>query len=535
LQPAKNWRLLTQFKNGKPADGFIQYVHIFGITGILVLVIACINFVNLSTARAEKRAREVGVRKSIGSSRKDLIIQFLSESLLLTFVAFALSIIIVLLALPYFNAITSGNISLPYTNVVFWCIMIGYVLFTGLLAGSRPAFYLSSFKPVKVLKGTIQLGKRAALPRKILVVLQFSCSIALIISTLIIYKQINYAKDRPKGYNAEQLMMTNNSEDLSKNYNSLKNDLLQSGQVVSVTRSASGMLYFPASFAIADWPGKKAGESLEMSVTAISQDYFKTVGMTLKSGHDFAGIASADTVNLILNEAAAEKLRLKEPLNQLITFQYEKHPLRVIGVVKNAVIGSPFYAASPAIYLYNPGWGGSIMYRLKPGINTQQAIAKISAIFNKYNPSFPYDYRFADEAFNATFKVELLVGTLASIFAALAIFISCLGLFGLAAYVAEQRQKEIGIRKILGASVPRVWFLLSADFIWLVLISCVIASPVALYFLSGWLQKFEYRITIGAGAFVIAASLAIIITLVTISYQAITSALANPVRSLRSE
>jgi len=535
LQPAKNWRLLTEFKNGKATDGFIQYVRIFGIIGILVLVIACINFVNLSTARAEKRAREVGVRKSIGSSRRDLIIQFLSESLLLTFVAFAVSILLVQLALPYFNTISSGNIAIPYTNITFWGVMIGYVLLTGLLAGSRPAFYLSSFNPVKVLKGTIQLGKRATLPRKILVVVQFTCSIALIISTLIIYQQIKYAKDRPKGYNADRLVMNNNSEDLAKNYNALKNDLLQSGQVVSVTSSGSGMLYYPASFIISNWPGKRDDESLEINVNAISQDYFKTVGMTLKSGHDFAGNASADTLNIVLNEAAAEKLRLKEPLNQLITFGYSKSPMRVIGVVKNAVIGSPFYVARPAIYVYNPGWGGSIMYRLKPNVNTQQAITKISAIFNRYNPSYPYDYRFADDAFNATFKIEVLVGTLASIFAGLAIFISCLGLFGLAAYVAEQRKKEIGIRKVLGASVSQVWVLLSADFILLVIASCVIASPVAFYFLHGWLQKFDYRVTIGPGAFLLSAAVAIIITIFTVSFQAIRSALTNPVKSLRSE
>ena len=535
LQPAKNWRLLSGFKNGKATDGLIQYVRIFGIVGILVLVIACINFVNLSTARAEKRAREVGLRKSIGSSRKQLIIQFLSESLLITFIAFAVSLVLVELALPYFNTATSGNITVPYANFTFWCMMVGYVLVTGLLAGSRPAFYLSSFVPVKVLKGTIQLGKRAALPRKVLVVFQFSCSIALIISTLIIYKQVNYAKDRPKGYDANQLMMTSNSEDLSKNYRALKNDLLQSGKVVSVTSAASGMIYFPASFSLSNWPGKKAGESLEMNVTGISQDYFKTVGMVLKSGKDFADIAGADTLNLILNEAAAERLRLSDPLNQLITFERSGRSMRVIGVVKNAIIGSPFDAARPAIYLYNPGWKGSIMYRLKPNVNTQQAIKNIAAIFNKYNPSFPYAYRFADEAFNATLKVEILVGKLARIFAGLAIFISCLGLFGLAAYVAEQRKKEIGIRKVLGASVSRLWFLMSGDFILLVVISCVIASPVAFYFLQEWLQRYEYRITIGPQAFVMASTVTIVITLFTISYQAIRSALANPVKSLKSE
>jgi putative ABC transport system permease protein len=535
LQPAKNWHLLTGFRNGKAVDGFIQYVHIFGIIGILVLVIACINFVNLSTARAEKRAREVGVRKSIGSLRRHLIIQFLTESLLITFVAFAASILFVQLSLPYFNTITLGNITIPYDNVVFWGMMVAYVLFTGLLAGSRPAFYLSSFKPVQVLKGTVQLGKRATLPRKILVVIQFSCSIALIISTLVIYQQIKYAKDRPKGYNAERLIMVNSSDDLSKNYTALKNDLLQSGQVTSVTRAAAGMLYFTASFTILDWPGKKVGESLEMVTTAVSQDYFKTVGMTFAAGHEFGTEAGPDTLNIVINESAVEKLRLKTPVNQLITFEYSKKPMRVIGVVKNAVVGSPFYLSNPAIYVYNPGWTGSIMFRLKPTVNMQQAIAKASAIFNTYNPSFPFEYSFADEMYANSYTTESLVGTLSTIFAVLAIFISCLGLFGLAAYIAEQRKKEIGIRKVLGASISQVWFLLSGDFLLLVIISCVIASPVALYFLQGWLQKFEYRITIGAGAFVLSAVIAVLITIFTISYQAIESALVNPVNSLRSE
>lgn len=535
LQPAKNWRLLTQFNNGKATDGFIQYVRMFGIIGILVLIIACINFVNLSTARAEKRAREVGVRKAIGSSRKNLIIQFLSESLLLTLIAFALALLIVQLVLPSFNTFTSGNIEIPFTNGIFWCIMLGYVLITGLLAGSRPAFYLSSFTPVKVLKGSIQLGRQAALPRKIMVVVQFTCSIALVISTLIIYQQIKYAKDRPKGYNPENLMMLNSSDDLNKNYNALKHDLLQSGQVVSVTKAASGMTFFPASFTISDFPGKKSGESLEMATTAISPDYIKTVGMTLITGHDFASDAGPDTLNVVLNEAAAARLRLKDPTNQLITFDYRKNPMRIIGVVKNAIVGSPFYAAGPALYVYNPGWTGAIMYRLNPNVDRQQAINKISAIFNKYNPSFPFDYRFADEAFAATFNIEVLVGTLAGIFAGLAIFISCLGLFGLAAYIAEQRKKEIGIRKVLGASVPQVWLLLSGDFILLVMISCVIASPVAFYFLQGWLQKFDYRIAIGPGAFIIATALTIVITIFTISHQAISSAFSNPVKSLRSE
>ncbi|MET0635279.1 MAG: ABC transporter permease [Chitinophagaceae bacterium] len=535
LHPAKDWRLLTEFSNGKASGGMIEYVRMFGLIGILVLIIACINFTNLSTARSEKRAREVGVRKAIGSRRKDLIFQFLSESMLLTFIAFLLSLVIIQLSLPYFNRLTSGNIVLPYSSPVFWAIMICYVLFTGILAGCRPAFYLSSIKPIKVLKGSVQAGKWSALPHKVLVVLQFSCSIALIISTYIIYQQIKYVKDRPKGYNSDKLLMTGSSEDLVKNYGALKNDLLQSGQITNVTTAASPVTYFTSSFTLSDWPGKKPEESLEMVTMAISQDYFETTGMTLSAGRDFGSDAGPDTLNIILNEAAVDRLRLKDPISQLITFNYSKNPMRVIGVVKNAVIGSPFFSVSPAIFVYNPAWVGSIIYRLNPGVNTHEAITKISGIFNRYNPSSPYDYQFADEAYETKFSLEVLIGKLAGIFSALAIFISCLGLFGLAAYVAERRKKEMGIRKVLGASVFDIWFLLSRNFLTLVVISCVFASPLAFYFLHEWLQKFDYRIMIGPAAFLLSAAFSIIITIVTVSYQSITSAMSSPVNSLRAD
>ena len=535
LQPAKNWHLLTQFADGKPVDGLIAYVRMFGIIGILVLVIACINFVNLSTARAEKRAREVGVRKAIGSLRRDLIFQFLSESLLITLIAFAVSVVMVQLVLPAFNTLTSGDIKIPYTSATFWALMLAYMVFTGLLAGSRPAFYLSSFKPVKVLKGTIQLGKRASLPRKIMVAVQFTCSIALIISTLIIYQQLQYAKDRPKGYSVDRLVYTNDSPDLEKNYNAFKHDLLESGQVESVAKGGSGMLFFPASFGVLDFPGKKTGESMEIATTAVSPDYFKTVGMTFSEGHDFTNGTVPDTLNIVINEAAAEKMRLKNPIDQIMRIEYTKNPLRIIGVVKNAIVGSPFYSATPALYVYNPGWGGTIMFRISPNVGTQQALKKIGAIFDKYNPTFPFEYSFADQAYDSQFQLESLVGLLAAIFAGLAIFISCLGLFGLSAYVAEQRKKEIGIRKVLGASTPQVWALLSRDFLALIGISCVIASPIAFYFLYQWLQKYSYHITIGPWAFLAAALITLVITICTISYQAISSALTNPVKSLRTE
>jgi len=403
------------------------------------------------------------------------------------------------------------------------------------LAGSRPAFYLSSFNPVQVLKGSIKAGKAASLPRKVLVVLQFSCSIALIISTVVVYQQIQYAKNRPTGYSAERLMMTDMSGDLATNYDALKNDLMSSGMVESVASASSPVTNIYSHMSLDKWPGKAADEeAVNIGAISVSDNYFKTLGMTLKEGRDFSAKWSNDTTSVILNEAAIKRIGLKNPINQLIIWNGSSVPVRIIGVVKDALMESPFTPVAPAIFSHGRG-GNTIMYRLSANVNTQDAIKKINKIFDTYNPAYPYIYQFVDDEYNHKFNLEVLVGKLAGVFAGLAIFISCLGLFGLAAYVAEQRTKEIGIRKVLGASIAQVWLLLSKDFILLVIISCVIASPVALYFLQNWLQKYEYRITIGPGVFMLSAIVAIVITLITISFQAIKAALTNPVKSLRSE
>ncbi|MDB5150805.1 MAG: FtsX-like permease family protein [Mucilaginibacter sp.] len=535
IHPLKKWHLYNDFKNGKAIGGFIDYVRMFSVIGIMVLLIACINFMNLSTARSEKRAREVGVRKAIGSQRSDLIAQFLAESVMITFISFLLSILLVQLAIPSFNAIVGSAISIPYTNVLFWVMMIAYVLITGLLAGSRPAFYLSSFNPVQVLKGTIKVGKSASLPRKILVVMQFSCSVALIISTIIVYQQIQHAKNRPTGYSATRLMMTDMSGDLEKNYSALKNDLLASGTVESVASASSPITNIYSHTGIDNWPGKAGGESgINVGSISVSPNYFKTLGMSLKEGRDFSNDWVSDTLNVIVNEAAVKRMGLKNPINQLISYGGGIKPVHIIGVVKDALMESPFTPVQPAVFNHGRG-GNNIMYRLAPNVGMQDAIKKIGKIFDTYNPAYPYIYQFVDEEYNHKFSLEALVGKLAGVFAGLAIFISCLGLFGLAAYVAEQRTKEIGIRKVLGASIAQVWLLLSKEFILLVMLSCLIATPVAFYFLKDWLQKYDYRITISPGVFVLSAVAAIIITLVTISFQAIKAALTNPVKSLRSE
>ncbi len=533
FQPLSRWHLYSNYINGQDTAGFLDYVKMFSIIGLLVLLIACINFINLTTARSEKRAREVGVRKAIGSQRKDLIIQFLAESFFLTTLAFILSIFFVWLALPAFNTLTNDHITIPFTNISFWLLMIGCVLFTAVLAGSRPAFYLSSFNPVKVLKGAINAGKGASFSRKTLVVIQFSCSIALIISTVVIYRQIQYVKDRPAGYDLNRLLSTNLNDDLSKNYTALKNELIGKGIAESVTTSTSPATNVWWHTDIKQWPGKNAGETVEMGNIFVSEDYFKTVGMKVIEGRNFSN--ANDSTSVIFNEAAIKRLRLKNPVGQKITAYFNDRQYTIAGVVKDALMVSPFNTADPTMFYCFPQPQNVMLYKLSPHIKTGDAVNQLTAIFNKYDPAYPYVYSFADADYASKFNLEMLVGKLAGLFACLAIFISCLGLFGLAAYMAEQRTKEVGIRKVLGASVSQVWLLLSKEFILLVIISCVIASPVAYYYLNNWLTQYSYRITIGPFIFIMAGFAAILITIITVSFQAIKAAVANPVKSLRTE
>ncbi|MBN8857840.1 MAG: ABC transporter permease [Sphingobacteriales bacterium] len=530
LQPMQRWHLYSNYINGKDTEGFLLYVRMFSIIGLLVLVIACINFINLTTARSEKRAREVGVRKAIGSQRKDLVMQFLMEAFLLTAIAFVFAVLMAWVSLPAFNILTGNSITMPADNIYFWLIMTGCLLLTALLAGSRPAFYLSSFNPVAVLKGTISSGK-SSLSRKLLVIIQFSCSIALIVSTVIIYQQIQYARSRPTGYSLNRLMVTNMNDDLNKKFTALKNELIQKRIVSSVTTATSPATAVWWHSDVDQWPGKNPGETVEMGTIVVSGDYFTTMEMSIPEGRDFSGVY--DTTSVIFNEAAIKRLRIKNPLGQKINWQGRQ--LTIAGVVKDALMLSPFKTADPTMFLCSPDPQGNLMYRLSPGIHTQDAIKQLTVIFNKYEPAYPYSYAFSDEQYASKFNLEVLIGKLAALFAVLAIFISCLGLFGLAAYMAEQRTKEIGIRKVLGASVQQVWLLLSKDFIVLVLISCLIAVPVSFYFLYHWLQDYDYRISIGAGVFVLSGLIALFITIITVSFQSIKAATNNPVKSLRTE
>ncbi|MDO6431750.1 ABC transporter permease [Flavitalea sp. BT771] len=537
FHPLTKLHLFTEFKNGVASGGFVEYVHLFGIIGLLVLLIACINFMNLYTARSERRAREVGIRKAMGSIRKSLILQFLLESAFITSIAFIISLLIVQITLPAFSTLTGTNLRVPYSNGYFWLIMIGYVLLTALLAGSRPAFYLSSFKPIKVLKGSVHMGPGASLPRKILVTVQFTASIALIIITIIVYQQIQYGKDRSIGYDARRLVMTGASPDITRNYDALKNELLQSGVVSSVTKSSSPVTAIWVVNGVDDWEGRQPNDNLGLGTIAVSDaDYFRTMGMEIKEGRDFTGNRGTDSFAVILNEAAAKRLGYTAALGKSMLMKwYNPKPVKVVAVVKDALMESPFSPVKPTLFVYDPGWSNIVTYRLSPSITTSQAIGRLTSIFNKYNPSYPFTYDFVDQSYAAKFGFETLINKLAGLFSILAIFICCLGLFGLAAYTAEQRTKEIGIRKVLGASIGQVWILLSKDFLLLVAISCMMAAPIAFYYLHHWLQQYEYRITIQPLVFVVAGASAITLTLLTVSFQAIKAALANPVKSLRTE
>ncbi|WP_337044677.1 ABC transporter permease [Emticicia sp. 17c] len=534
IHPMEKWRLYSDFTEGKNTGGFIRYVRLFGIFGIFVLVIACINFMNLSTARSEKRAKEVGVRKAVGSARRQLISQFLSESVLIAFMSLVLAFLLVAISLPYFNQLTEKQMSLQLDNPVFWIIILGFTLFTGLLAGSYPALYLSSFNPVKILKGTFRVGKNAALPRKILVVVQFTFSIVLMIGTIIIYQQIQHAKNRPIGFASKGLVSVESSSDLIRNFDALQNELVSSGMVSSVCKSNSPPTQIWSNNNGWEWKGSTPEDkSAIFNTIATNYDYVKTIGVKLKEGRDFSREFATDSVGVLLNEAAVKRMGLKHPVGEIV--KWNGRDRRVVGVVSNVMMESPYRNISPLTIVFEKDWVSFICVRINPSVSSTEAINRIKPIFEKYNPGFPFDYKFADVEYAAKFNYEELIGNLAAIISILAIFISCLGLFGLASFMAEQRKKEIGVRKVLGASITNLWGLLSKDFIKLIVISCVIASPIAWYAMSEWLKDYTYKIDIGVGVFILVLIIAMIITLMTVSYQAIKAALANPVKSLKTE
>jgi len=538
LHPMKKWHLYSSWKNGFYDGGKIAYVKMFATIGVFVLLLACINFMNLSTARSERRAKEIGIRKTVGSLRVQLVNQFLCESVLVALLAFVFSVIIVVLLLPWFNDVADKKISILWGNPYFWLTAILFTLVTGLIAGSYPALYLSSFTPVKVLKGTFKAGRLAALPRKVLVVLQFTVSVALIIGTIIVYQQIQYSKDRPVGYNRNGLIMIpmTTPEFFSKD-KVIGTELKSKGIITEMAKSNSPLTAIWNNSGDYNWEGRDPNTDTDFAVVWVSPDYGKTVGFEIKEGRDFSKDFPGDSSSIVVNEAAVKFMNIKDPVGKIITNGegQDIEKFTIIGVVKDMVITSPYEPVKQTLYRPDRGNVNWMLLRLNPAKSAGESLAAIEQVFKANISTAPFTYKFVEEDYAWKFAEEVRIGKLASFFTILAILISCLGLFGLASFVAEQRTKEIGIRKIVGASVFNLWGLLSKDFILLVGLSCLMAIPLGYYYLNGWLQQYNYRISISWWVFAIAIAGAITITLLTVSFQAIKAALANPVKSLRSE
>ena len=531
--PMSKWRLYSDFKDGKNTGGMIEYVRMFSIIAIIILLIACVNFMNLSTARSEKRAKEVGIRKTLGSQKRQLVLQFFIESTILAFVSFVLSILAVYLLLPAFNNLVDKHLNLHIAQPLFWLGAIGIILFTGIVAGSYPALYLSSFNPVKVLKGTFVGRKKAVLPRHILIVVQFVISILLISATIIVYQQIKLIRNRDMGYNPNNLIAIPGSDDTQKNYDVIKQELLRTGLVNSITRTMSPITEIWWKSPGPSYAGKPEDQNIIFTGQNTGKDFAKTMGIKMLAGSDFSG-TPVDSSSMLLNKAAVDAMGLKDPVGMKMHYGRGKD-YTVIGVTDNVIMESPFKPVDPMMIFYDPNNSGEISVRLNKGVHPQKAIAAMASVFKKYNPSYPFEYNFVDKEFEKKFINENLISTLSNIFAALAIFICCIGLAGLASFTIEKRIREIGVRKVLGASVRQLLMLISKEFLKLVAIAFIIAVPLTYWLMSNWLDNYKYRININPWLFVVVGFAMFVLTLVVVSLNTIKVATGDPVKSLRTE
>ncbi len=533
LQPETEAYLYANFKNGQRDGGRIEYVRLFTLVAVFLLLIAGINFMNLATARSAKRAREVGVRKVIGAERASLIGQFMGEALLLTTLALVLALVVVGGLLPLFNELTEKQLTLPLNQPAFWALLIGLLITTSALAGSYPALFLSALSPVRVLKGTLRFGASAQLVRRGLVVFQFVLSMLMIVETVVVYRQLHYIQTKNLGYDRENLINIPGSGEVAKNYRTFKQELLRLSGIQGVTHSVSDPLQNGSTTDGVFWPGKDPGLAIQFNNTVVGYEYTKTMKIKVLRGHDFSPDFGTDTTNYLINQAAAKRIGYKEPVGQPLRFG--THPGKIVGLIEDFHFNSLHVAIRPLIIrLGETWWPNNILVRTQPG-QTKQALVSIEALWRKLNPKLPFTYSFVDTDYQKLYKSETVVGTLATLFAGLAIFIACLGLFGLAAFTAEQRTKEIGVRKVLGASVASIVRLLSQDFLKLVVIAILVATPVAWYAMNQWLQGFAYKVDISWWVFALSGLLAVGIALLTVSYQSIKAALMNPVKSLRSD
>jgi len=535
LYPISRWRLHAEFQNGyETSGGRITIVKLFGTIAAFILLIACINFMNLSTARSEKRAKEVGIRKVVGALKGSLISQFIGESILLAFIAGFIALLIVQLSIPAFNQLVGKSLFIPFTNVWFWLAASGFVLFTGFLAGSYPAFFLSSFRPVEVLKGTFKKVNAVVTPRKTLVVLQFTFAIVLIICTVIVKQQIDFAKKRQPGYNKSNLIYSYLSSDIEKNYLLIKRDLLRSGTAVAVTKTSSPLTQDWNDGPGQEWDGKDPNDQTAFSMFAEDGGLGKTAGLTFVEGRDIdIDKYATDSVAVILNESALKVIRFKNPIGKII--RANGREWHVVGVIKDFIMSSPYETIKPMLVFGPKSSFSVIQIKLNDKNNVAQNLKATEAVFKTYDPQYLFKNNFVDLEYAAKFEDEERTGILAGLFAGLTIFVSCLGLFGLATSMAAARKKEIGVRKVLGASVVNITALLSIDFVQLVMMATLIASPVAWFAMHKWLESYSYRVNISWLVFLVSGLLAIVIALLTVSFQAIKSATANPINSLRQE
>jgi ABC-type antimicrobial peptide transport system permease subunit len=534
LYPLDKLRLYSNFENGIAVGGRIERVRIFGIIAAFILLIACINFMNLSTARSEKRAREVGIRKVAGALKRSLIGQFLAESVFTAMVAGILAVLIVQLSLPSFSQLVEKQLFIDYTSLYSWLAFAGFILFTGILAGSYPAFFLSSFKPIFVLKGAFKKVNALVTPRKVLVVLQFTCAIVLIVCTIVVRQQIKFAQGRETGYDKNNLGYVFIQGDIYKNYGLIKNELIQSGAATSVSKTMAPLTQNWSSGISMKWQGKDPDTKIQINRYTEDGDLIKTAGLQLVQGRDIdVKNFPTDSTACLISESAVKVMGFKDPIGQIIF----DDPINwhVVGVIKDFILESPYESTKPFM-VKGPRYGGNTIHiRLNKENSTAQNLAKVEKVFKQYNADYPFEFHFTDQEYAAKFNDERLTAKLASLFAILTIFISCLGLFGLAAYMAESRIKEIGVRKILGASVAGITTMLSKDFVKLVLVAILVASPVAWWIVNKWLESFTYKIDISWWMFLSAGTIAILIALITVSFQAIKAAIANPVKSVRTE
>ncbi|MGS2738561.1 ABC transporter permease [Sinomicrobium sp. M5D2P17] len=531
----KDWRLRSQFENGRQVGGRITYVRLFTIIACIILIIACINFMNLSTARSEKRANEVGVRKVLGAEKRKLVMQFITEALIMAAIAVAISIILMQLILPLFNLMVEKELVLALSKPLHLLALLLITLFCGLFSGYYPALHLSSFKPVVVLKGKRSARGSAVFIRKGLVVTQFTVSIVLIISTIIIYQQVQHVKNRELGYNKEHLITMKVRGDMEKNFSSIKQDMLHTGMVENVALNSFETLSTGNNSTQATWKGKNENsEDILISHRYISPEFISIAGMEIIEGRDFRLGDPGDSTRIVITKSLARLMKTESAVGQTIHLRGINYD--VIGVIKDFVYGNLYGNSDPVIFFLNRPGDAEYMYvRTDVNANIKETLSSLQAIMKKHNPAYPFEYSFVDDDFNARFTSEMLIEKLSRVFAFLAIVISCLGLFGLAAYTAEQRQKEIGIRKVLGASVKRIVQLLSTDFLKLVFIAIGIAIPIAWWITQHWLTGYAYRIEISWWVFAIAGLAAIGIALCTVSFQAVKAAMANPVKSLKTE